>query len=73
MEVQKAFSWDTVTLKKIGKSALLCIAGVFLAFLSDNLSQLIAATPFTKEQAMYAVGILAWLINAAREYIKGQK
>lgn len=66
-------SFDSVTLEKIGKSALLLLAGTFLAFVSDNLVQLLTATGMTKDQLGFAIVLFTLLINTAREYLKGTK
>lgn len=68
---QKAWSFDTVTLIKIGKSALLVLGGTALTFLADNLLQIVGAFNLEKDWAVILVGFMTWLINTVREYIKG--
>ena len=68
---QKAFSFDKTTLKKIGKSFLLVLAGTFLTFLTDNLVEVLAAFHLSAEMQVYLVGIFTFTINTVREYIKG--
>lgn len=68
---QKAFSLDSVTLKKIARSLLMILLATFLTFLTNNLTQIIAAFNIPAEYQVYLVGGFMAVINAIREYIKG--
>ena len=70
---QKAWTLDKVTLKKIGKSALLVLGGTFLSFLSTNMVQIFTAFNSPAEYQVYLAGFFTWAINAVQEYIKGKQ
>lgn len=65
--MQKEYSFDAVTLKKIGTGALIAGSGAVLTYVAQNLTMLDfgTATPIV-------VAALSILINVAREYIKGK-
>ncbi|HLN19254.1 MAG TPA: hypothetical protein VK255_03750 [Patescibacteria group bacterium] len=65
--MQKKNSLDSVTLKKIGKGALIAGAGAVLAFLAQNASD----GNFGAYSAFLAA-IISVLINTLREYNKGE-
>ena len=68
MEGQKANSFDSITLKKIGHSFLLTLIaafGVLLTALSQGI-------PLDKAIIVSAGTIGSWLVNLAREYNKGE-
>ena len=69
--MQKAFSFDKTSLKKIAKSLLMIIAATFLTFLANNLTQIIAAFNIPAEYQVYLSGLFMAIINAIREFIKG--
>lgn len=69
---QKARSFDPITLKKIGRSAILVLAGTFLGFLSTNLIEILGAFNMPAEYQVYIAMFCTWLINTGREFIKGK-
>lgn len=71
--MQIAKSFDKVTLKKMGISALLLLGGTLLTYLSDNLLQLVAAVGIPDEFKPVALAIFTWIINSVKEYLKGNK
>lgn len=71
--MQIAKSFDKVTLKKMGISALLLVGGTILDFLANNLMQLIVGFGIPLEYRPITVSICTWLINTAKEFIKGKE
>lgn len=70
---QVKFQFDKVTLKKMGKSALLLVAGVLLDFILNNLLTLITGFGIPMEYRPLTVSALTWLINTGKEWVEGEK
>jgi len=68
MNEQIKFSFDKETMKKILRGALIAGGGAVLTYLAQNLSEMNfgAYTPIV-------VALMSILINAAKEYIKGEE
>jgi hypothetical protein len=71
MNGQKKFSFDKVTIGKIIKSCWIVLAGTLLSFISNNLTEILGSFSLSANAQVYLAGIFMILINAAREYIKG--
>lgn len=71
MQIKQQF--DSVTLKKMGVSALLLIGGALLTYISDNLLQFIGAVGIPDTWKPFALSLFTWLINAGKEFIKGKE
>jgi hypothetical protein len=65
--MQEMFVFDAVSLKKIGTGALIAGSGAVLTYVAQNITALDfgASTPIV-------VAVLSILVNALREYIKGE-
>jgi hypothetical protein len=65
--MQEKYSFDSVTMKKIGTGALIAGAGAILTYISQNIAQVNYGiyTPMV-------VSLLSIAVNALREYIKGE-
>jgi len=72
-DVQIKKSFDTVTLKKMGTSALLLVGGALLTYLSDNILQLVGAFGIPDAFMPLVLAVFTWLINAGKEYLKGRE
>lgn len=68
---QKSWSFDSVTLGKIGKSLIMAIVAVFLTFVTNNLTEILGAFHLSAELQVYLSAVIMVTINAVREYIKG--
>lgn len=73
MSVQKAFSFDVVTLKKIGKSCLIAAGGAVLAVLAAQIEEVGAAVSKNPLLVSLITAVASVLVNGAREFIKGQE
>lgn len=71
MQIKNTF--DVVTLKKMGVSALLLIGGTLLTYVSDNLLQLVGAVGIPDQAKPLVLAMFTWLINAGKEFIKGKQ
>lgn len=71
MQIKNTF--DAVTLKKMGVSALLLIGGALLTYISDNLLQLVGAVGIPEQLMPLTLAVFTWLINAGKEFIKGKQ
>jgi len=67
MEEQKAFSFDAITITKIGKGALIAGGGAFIVYALNALGELSFGvyTPIV-------TACVSILINVIREYINGK-
>ncbi len=68
---QTKYSFDTATLKKIGKGALIGISGFLAGEGGIQLLQYLSQANLGAFRP-YAVVIGGILVNAVREYVKGQ-
>ena len=66
--MQQQYSFDKTTLIKIAKGAGIAVGGALLTYMAENLTQLNFGA-FTA----IVVAVMSILINAGKEYIKGQK
>ena len=71
--MQVAKSFDTVTLKKMGHSALLLVAGALTAYLGENLVQFLTAFPIPDSWFPVTFAVATWCVNAVKEWIAGEK
>jgi hypothetical protein len=66
--MQKAFSFDTTTIKKIARGALIAMSGAAAIALLDYIGGL-------QIEDAHVAAVVAWVVptavNAIREYIKG--
>lgn len=65
-------SFDSVTLKKMGISAALLAGGAVLTFLADNALKLLGAVGIPPQAQPLALAVFTWLINTAKEWVKGE-
>ena len=65
--MQKQYSFDKITLVKIGKGALIAAGGAILTYIAEHIGDFNFGiyTPI-------AVAVLSILINAGKEYISGE-
>jgi hypothetical protein len=70
MQISKKF--DTVTLEKMGVSALLLVAGALITYLSDNLLKLVGAVGIPPEYQPVVLAVSTWTLNSIKEYWKGE-
>lgn len=70
---QKAFRFDSETLKKITRSAILSAVGAFAAYLLTNLGVVIDAITENPQVAILLTSVVTWLLNTIREWSKGAK
>jgi len=70
-QIKKSF--DPITLKKMGMSALLLVGGALLTYLSDNILQLVGAIGIPDAFMPLTLAVFTWLINTGREYLKGRE
>ena len=79
MDIQKSYRFDAVTLRKIGRSALIALAGILLTagtFLGEELLYYLKngdATDWNTALMMSLSAMGAWLANALKEYIQGEE
>jgi hypothetical protein len=71
--MQIAWQFDKITLKKMGVSALLLVAGAFLTFLADNALKLVGAVGIPPNVQPLVLAAFTWLVNTVKEWIKGQE
>lgn len=68
MENQKAFSFDTESLKKMGKGLLIAFGGAFATYLEMQIPSFSFG-----QYTPIVVAVNAVIINIIREYVKGTK
>jgi len=71
--MQTAWSFDKVTLKKMGISALLLMGGAVLDYIANNLLVLIAGFGIPEGYRPLTISVCTWLVAAGREFIKGKE
>ena len=71
--MQTPFSFDSATLKKILKSAILSAAGAFAAYLLTNVDAVIKAITENPQLAILLTSAVTWGLNTVREWAKGEQ
>ena len=79
MDIQKSYRFDAVTLRKIGRSLLVSLAGIFLTsgtFLGQELLNFLAngdGIDWNTALIMSLSAMGAWLANTLKEWIQGEE
>jgi len=70
---QIAKSWDKITLQKIGKGALIALAGTFVTYLAANVDVIQSAFAQNPVMAALVGAVVSILVNAVQQWLKGEQ